>query len=171
MPHIDNTITADSWSFKSLELTENDYAWLKQNPHNKIYRLKYLSPSADTENFYCQTNIASLRDELQVISSESCLINFDMHDLNAICKPETSLIYVPSLELQPNEEILESLANHYQVSTVISLYSIHPFFTLDDFTDSLELINKHIKANTYRSGVRIITDCDAMCALLLVLEN
>lgn len=171
MPHIDNTLTADNWPFERLEVTETDYSWLKQNPHNKIYRLKYISPSSDTKNGYCRNDIASLKNELQVISSEVCLINFDMHDINAICQPETQLIYVPQLELHPNEEILESLANLYQVNTIISLYSIHPFIMAAEFVESLELIKKHIKANTYRSGARIITDCDATCSLLLVLED
>lgn len=173
MHHIDNTITADNWPFKTLELTETDYVWLKQNPHNKIYRLKYLSPSADTENFYCQTDIASLKDELQVISSDSCLFSFDIVDLYGICQPDTQLVYVPCLTLQPSEQLLHSTANIYQVRAVISLYSVTPFTMTEDFVYSEELIKKYLKTNTLQpsSGARIITDCDAICSLLLVLED
>ena len=178
MSDINKTISERNWPFSTLALTKIDDSWLNQHQHqhqhqhHNIYRLRYSNhPSNAIVEHPHQKDMTSLKNELFDISRENNLLSLDIYDLNDICQPETQLIYVPQLELHPNEEILESLANFYQVSTVISLYSIHPFIMTADFVYSFELIKKHIKANTYRSGARIITDCDATCSLLLVLED
>lgn len=97
--------------------------------------------------------------------------DFAMSDLKYHCLAENQLVYVPWLNLIPNDNVLLSLANAYHVDTVISLYSIHTDFMMRDFVASNDVIEKIFKTSTHRRGVRIITDAEQTCSLLLVLTK
>lgn len=162
----------DSCLLRELEKTPTDLIWMSQNPPHELSRFKFSSGSYHPmDNASTQKQIVSLYGELTLFGEENTLLSFGLTDLAELCKPPAQLIYLPSLDLCPSKDILDSTDNLFEIRAVISLYSIHPFLMMNDFVDSLAFIKSHITATDYRAGAKVMNNVDAKCSLLLVVEG